>query len=283
LKIDAKTRLCAVIGNPVEHSLSPLIHNAAFEETGLNIRYVAFRVEDLAATMAGVKAMNLLGLSVTIPHKVAILPHLDEVEEVAGKIGSVNTILHKGTKLIGFNSDGTGALRALQEAGITLENKRILMLGSGGAARAIAFALGAEAALKQMILLGIETDECQALWADLDKVLPFPVQWEPLTSESVSRHTTDSDGIIHCTPIGMSPHTDESLVDKQLLRPDLFVFDIVYTPLKTRLLKEAHAVGCQTVPGVEMFLHQAAFQFELWTGIEAPMDCMRRVVMASLA
>ena len=283
MKVDGKMRVCAVVGDPVEHSLSPVLHNAAFAEKGLDICYVAFRVEDLAAAMVGVRALNLLGLSVTIPHKVAILPHLDQVEETAKKIGSVNTVLRKDESLIGFNSDGMGALRALREAGAELAGKKIAILGSGGAARAIAFTLGKEAALEEMILLGIDTRECRSLWEDLRKAVSFPVQWEPLSPDSLKRQIPASDGIIHCTPVGMSPQTEASLLDEQLLRPEQFVFDIVYTPLRTRLLKQAESVGCRTIPGVEMFLHQAVFQFELWTGTEAPVDCMRKVVMESLA
>jgi shikimate dehydrogenase len=271
-----------VIGNPVEHSLSPALHNAAFAEKKLNLCYVAFRVEDLAAAMAGVKGLNLLGLSVTIPHKVAILPYLDEVEETARRIGSVNTVLNREGRLIGYNSDGMGAVRALQEADIPLTDKKITILGSGGAARAISFTLGKEIALKEMMLLGIEVEECRLLAEDLEKALPFPVGWEPLNPETLARHIPDADGIIHCTPVGMSPHPDQSILDRQLFRSGQFVFDIVYNPLKTRLLEEAESEGCRIVPGVEMFIHQAVFQFELWTGEGAPVDRMRRVVMEAL-
>jgi shikimate dehydrogenase len=271
-----------VIGNPVEHSLSPALHNAAFAEKKLNLCYVAFRVEDLAAAMAGVKGLNLLGLSVTIPHKVAILPYLDEVEETARRIGSVNTVLNREGRLIGYNSDGMGAVRALQEADIPLTGRKITILGSGGAARAISFTLGKEIALKEMMLLGVEVEECRLLAEDLEKALPFPVGWEPLNPETLGRHIPDTDGIIHCTPVGMSPHPDQSILDRQLFRSGQFVFDIVYNPLKTRLLEEAESEGCRIVPGVEMFIHQAVFQFELWTGQAAPVDRMRRVVMEAL-
>jgi shikimate dehydrogenase len=282
VKIDGKVRVCAVIGNPVEHSLSPVLHNAAFEEKGLNICYVAFRVEDIAAAMTGVRGLNVLGLSVTIPHKVAILPHLDEVEETARKIGSVNTVLNKANRLIGYVSDGTGALRALREAQVELTDKKIVILGSGGAARAITFTLGKEVRLKEMVLLGIEQEECRRLWEDLRRELPFPVRWEPLDGETLAHHVPEADGLIHCTPVGMTPHTEDSLVDRELLHPGQFVFDIVYTPLKTKLLVEAESAGCRVVPGVEMFIYQAVFQFELWTGEEAPVECMREVVMESL-
>ncbi len=283
MKIDGKSRVCAVIGNPVEHSLSPALHNAAFAEKGLNMCYVAFHVEDLAAAMTGARGLNLLGLSVTIPHKVAVLRYLDEVEETASKIGSVNTVINKEGRLIGYNSDGMGAVRALREADIPLAGEKVTILGSGGVARAIAFTLGKEAALREMVLLGVEPEECRRLADDLGKALPFPVIWEPMRIETLNRHIPDSAGIIHCTPVGMNPHAEKTVLDRQLLRPGQFVFDAVYNPLKTRLLQEAESVGCRIVPGVEMFIHQAVFQFELWTGESAPVNCMRRVVMEALS
>ncbi len=283
MKIDGKSRVCAVIGNPVEHSLSPALHNAAFAEKGLNVCYVAFRVEDLGAAMAGVRGLNLLGLSVTIPHKVAVLEYLDEIEETADRIGSVNTVLHRDGRLIGYNSDGMGAVRALREANVPLTDEKVTILGSGGAARAIAFTLGKEIPLKEMILLGVEVEECRRLAEELAGALPFPVRWESMNPQTLRRHVPDSAGVIHCTPVGMSPHTGQSVLDRDLLRAGQFVFDIVYNPLKTRLLQEAESSGCRIVPGVEMFIHQAVSQFEIWTGEPAPVECMRRVVMEALS
>ncbi len=283
MRIDGRSRICAVIGNPVEHSLSPALHNAAFAEKGLNMCYVAFRVEDLEAAMAGARGLHLLGLSVTIPHKVAVLEYLDEVEETAGRIGSVNTVLNRKGRLIGYNSDGMGAVRALREAEVPMAEEKVTILGSGGAARAIAFSLGKEVALREMVLLGVEVEECRRLAEDLQGALPFPVAWEPMDPETLGRHVPDSAGLIHCTPVGMSPREAQTVLDRQLLRPGQFVFDIVYNPLKTRLLKEAEEVGCRLVLGVEMFIYQAVFQFELWTGEQAPVDCMRRVVMEALS
>src|SRR2546427_5888390 len=142
MEINAKTQLCGLLGNPVEHSLSPAIHNAAFEKLGLNFVYLAFRVEDIAGAIRGIRALgNVRGFSVTIPHKVAVIPHLDEVETTARHIGSVNTIVVEKGKLTGYNTRATGALRALRDGGGRLDGQRGLMLGSGGAARAIAFAL----------------------------------------------------------------------------------------------------------------------------------------------
>lgn len=283
MKIDARMRVCAVIGNPVEHSLSPILHNSAFEKEGLPICYVAFRVEDLAAAMAGVRGFNLLGLSVTIPHKVEVLAYLDEVEDTARQIGSVNTVLNRDGKLIGFNSDGMGALRAIEEARIDLAGRRIAILGSGGAARAIAFSIGKAAGLEEMVLFGVEREQCRRLAEDLQKVLAFPVRWFDQSQANLARYLRDADGIVHCTPVGMNPHPDASLVSKDLLRAEQFVFDIVYTPMKTRLLRDAESVGCRIVPGVEMFLYQAVFQFECWTGRKAPLALMRQVVLECLA
>jgi shikimate dehydrogenase len=283
LKISARTKVCALIGNPVEHSLSPAIHNEAFRKEGLDICYTAFRVEDLEAAMRGVRALGILGLSVTIPHKVEVLRHLDEVDPIARGIGSVNTVIRKGGRLIGYNSDGRGALRALQGAGVDLQGKRITVIGSGGAARAIAFTLGKEAPLKEMVLLGIDQDECGNLCADLCRSLSLPVRWKPFSRDDLKETLAEADGLVHCTPVGMHPHEGKSLVLQEDLRPGQFVFDIVYTPLRTRLLEEAAAAGCRVIPGVEMFIHQAVFQFELWTGRPAPVESMRRVVMESLA
>lgn len=282
MKIDGKTRLCAVLGDPVEHSLSPALHNAAFEAEGLNLCYAAFRVEDLAGAMAGTRALDLLGLSVTIPHKVAVMQYLDEVDETASRIGSVNTVINRDGRLCGYNSDGMGALRALREAGVRLEGARVIVLGSGGAARAVAFTLGREAPLREMVLLGVLEEECAALRESLARAVAFPVRWEPMNPESLKKNAARADGVVHCTPVGMHPRTGESLLAREDLRPEQFVFDIVYNPLRTRLLQEAEAAGCRTIQGVEMFLYQAVFQFELWTGRKAPVDVMRKVVMASL-
>ncbi len=282
MKINAKTRVCAVLGNPVEHSLSPALHNEAFRHEGLNICYTAFCVQDLAAAMNGVRALGILGLSVTIPHKVAVLDHLDEVDEIARGIGSVNTVIQKDGKLLGYNSDGMGALRALKEGSAELDGRRVTIIGSGGAARAIAFTLGTQAPLKEIHLLGIDQEECGNLCEDLRRAVPVPVRWTPFSQETLRQDLQASDGVVHCTPVGMHPNEGESLVGRDDLRPGQFVFDIVYTPLQTRLLREAEAAGCRVIQGVEMFIHQAVFQFELWTGRKAPVECMRRVVMESL-
>src|SRR5512139_2082069 len=166
--IGPKTKLCAVIGDPVGHSMSPAIHNRAFAELGLDYVYVAFRVTDVGAAVHGMRALeNFRGLSVTIPHKVSILRHLDDVTDVDRRIGSVNTVVNDGGRLTGFGSDGAGALQALSDAGVKLAGKTVTILGSGGAARAIAFTLAAKARLKAIQLLGVLELELKALTRDL--------------------------------------------------------------------------------------------------------------------
>jgi len=287
MEINAKTQLCGLLGNPVEHSLSPAIHNAAFEKLGLNFVYLAFRVEDIAGAIRGIRALgNVRGFSVTIPHKVAVIPHLDEVETTARHIGSVNTIVVEKGKLTGYNTDATGALRALRDGGVRLDGQRVLMLGSGGAARAIAFALAADPAgtgIAGLTILGIDEPERRGLVRDLRARTRLPVEDGPISDEALRRGIRDSAILIHCTPLGMHPKVEETCVPAALLNPHLTVMDIVYNPPETRLLREAKAAGCRTIRGLEMFLHQAVAQFELWTQLAAPADVMRAVLESRFA
>jgi shikimate dehydrogenase len=280
--INTQTKLCGVIGNPIEHSLSPALHNAAFKKLNLNFVYLAFKVENVKDTLLGMRALGIRGLSVTIPYKQAVIPYLDKLSELAQVTRSVNTILNDDGRLIGFTSDGEGAWVALQRAGIVLENKNILILGSGGAARAIAFALALRAKVATIYILGIVKKEINALVQDLTTATGSRVIGKFLTKETLKETLQDARVIIHATPVGMYPKVKESLIPKRLLEKDMVIFDIVYTPLKTKLLTEASQRGCQCIPGIEMFIEQAAFQFELWTGQKAPRLTMRRVVQREL-
>ncbi|HYM37529.1 MAG TPA: shikimate dehydrogenase [Nitrospiraceae bacterium] len=279
MEINAHTQLCGLLGNPVEHSLSPAIHNAAFEKLGLNFVYLAFKVEDLPSAVKGLRALgNLRGFSVTIPHKVAIIPLLDEVEPTAKNIGAVNTIVIEHGRLIGSNTDASGALRALTEAGAALRGENVVMLGSGGAARAIAFALAAGTGIAKLTLLGIDEKERTGLAKDLKAKTSLQLADGTITDDALRRAIEESKALLHCTPLGMHPNVHESGVPASLLKPHLTVMDIVYNPLDTKLLVDAKAAGCRTVRGIEMFLNQAVGQFELWTKQKAPADVMRRVL-----
>jgi len=277
--MNATTRLCALIGNPVAHSLSPAIHNAAFQHLGLNFAYVAFKVDDVDSALRGIRALTgIRGVSVTIPHKVTVLPYLDDIAPTARNIGAVNTIVSDGGRLTGYNTDATGALAALREGGAPVDNAHVLMLGSGGAARAIAFALCMDATISALTILAPLDQERDRLVQDLRDKTTATVSGYSLNPETLARHLSNTQTMIHCTPVGMSPKMDETCVPASLLSPHLTVMDIVYNPLETRLLKEARQAGCRTVYGLEMFLHQAVGQFELWTQQPAPVVVMRAVL-----
>ncbi|MFM8551131.1 MAG: shikimate dehydrogenase [Nitrospiraceae bacterium] len=279
MEINAHTQHCGLLGNPVEHSLSPAIHNAAFQKLGLNFVYLAFKVEDVEGAVRGIRALgNLRGFSVTIPHKVAVMPYLDEIEPTAKNIGAVNTIVVERGKLTGYNTDATGAIMALKNAGAAPAGPRVRLGGSGGAARAIAFALAAEPSLGGLHIVGIDEAERTALVGDLRARTRVAVEQGPLDARTLPQAIAQASVLIHATPIGMHPKVTESCIPPDLLSPHLTVMDIVYNPRRTKLLNDARAKGCKTIEGLDMFLNQAVAPFELWTGRPAPADVMRSVL-----
>jgi shikimate dehydrogenase len=282
--ISPSTQICAVIGNPVSHSLSPAIHNAAFEERGLDFVYVAYRVDDVKNALAGMRALeNFRGMSITIPHKIEAMKYVDEVDEVDRHIGSINTIINEQGKLIGLGTDGPGAYKAIVDAGVDINGKHVLILGSGGAARAISFTIVDNAKLEKLTILDIEEVLLQRLTADLKTGTDTIITSDLLTDRSLGAAMENADVIIQCTPVGMYPKQDVSLIADDFFRAGQVIFDIVYTPLETKLLAEAKSFGLKVISGVDMFINQAALQFEHFTGADAPVDIMRRVVMEQLA
>jgi len=281
--ISPGTQFCMVIGDPIAHSLSPAIHNAAYAELGLDFVYLACRVQDVRNTMAGMRALeNFRGMSVTIPHKMEVMKYVDRMAEVDLAIGAINTVVHDAGELVGMNTDGPGALKALEDSGVDLKDKNILMLGAGGAARAIAFTLAWDNRLAELKLLDIDLGILSELATDLASRTRAAIASELMNQGVLAAAMETADVIIHCTPIGMHPKVDASLVPPELFHPGQVVFDVVYTPLETRLLADAKAKGLQTISGVEMFVNQAVLQFERFTGAEAPVEVMRRVVMEHL-
>ncbi len=282
-RIDAKTKVCALFGHPVGHSRSPEIHNAAFEALSLPFVYVAHDVlpGQVAQALHGVRAMGYRGLSVTIPHKVEAMQGVDEVDGIARSIGCINTVVNDGGRLTGYNSDGLGALGALRDAGADPRGARTVILGSGGAARAIAVTIAAESPPEQLTILGVVPDELERLVSDVRQRGSAAVEGVALTPSSLQAALAKADLLLHCSPVGMHPKEDETLVPKSLLRRELVMFDAVYNPRRTRLLQEAAEIGCRTIEGIEMFLGQAYVQFELWTGRKAPREVMRQVLEGS--
>jgi len=256
--IDAQTQLYGVIGNPVRHSLSPVIHNGAFMRLGWNAVYLAFEVRNLEEALRGIRGLGMRGVSVTIPFKAQVVPLLDEVKGLAKKIGAVNTIVNRSGKLTGYNTDCDGARQALEEK-MNLRGKRIILLGAGGAARAIGFGLKERNC--QLTVVNRSKKEGEALSAELR------CDYLPLSSlVKMKAGELEADVIINATSLGMYPRDGETPVPKKLLKEGTIVMDIVYQPLQTKFLREAKQSGCVTVNGLEMLMRQAAAQFEIWTG-----------------
>ncbi len=269
MQIDSKTLLFGVIGNPIVHSLSPVMHNAAFAHTGINGAYLAFNVKDVKSSIAGIKGLGIRGMSVTIPHKISVMEYLDEIDKDALEIGAVNTIINKDGKLFGFNSDCLGASSALLEK-TEIKGKKVVMLGAGGAARAIGY--GIKSAGGDLSIYNILEDEGRTLAADLNVDYFHLSEYKKI----------QCDILINATPIGMTPDIDNMPVPETVLNEEMVVMDVVYNPLKTKFLKKAEKLGCKTVDGVSMFVYQGVAQFESWTQTEAPVDVMRKTVLDAL-
>ena len=276
--ISGKTKVCGVIGDPVEHSMSPVMHNAAFKKLGVDYLYVPFRVrkEELGKAIEGMRALNIRGLNVTIPHKVTIIPFLDELDTLAEQIGAVNTIVNNEGVLRGYNTDATGFLQALLEKDIEPKGKNVVILGAGGASRAISFILAERGANLVILNRLLELDWAEELARRISEDFGKEVEALELNEKNLARVLEKANILVNATSVGMSPDVDETPVPARLLKPGLVVFDIVYNPIETRLLREAEATGAQTISGLDMLVWQGALAFEQWTGLKAPVDVMKR-------
>jgi shikimate dehydrogenase len=281
--ISGKTRVCGVIGDPIEHSLSPTIHNAAFDHLKLDFVFLAFRVKaaDLENAVRGMRGLSIHGLNVTMPHKSTVIDFLDEVDATVQFLGSSNTILNKDGKLSGFNTDGVGALKALRENGVVLSEKKVLLLGAGGAAKAIAFSLAKE--VGELTILNRTAEKAKELAETLGRMFNKKVVGGGLSSDAIAKNLRDSDILINATSVGMKPNLTQSLVAPQWLKSDLAVMDIVYNPVETKLAKDAKAAGAKVISGVEMLIYQGVASFEIWTGCSAPIEIMRRAALNKLS
>jgi shikimate dehydrogenase len=276
VEILGTTKVCAAIGDPIEHSFSPQIHNAAFQHLKLNYTYVAFRVpeKNLKDALTGIRALGIHGLNVTMPLKRSIIPYLDELDANAKGIGAVNTVLNRKGKLIGYNTDGLGALSTLKANDCYVGNKKILILGAGGASRAISYTLAKDT--REIAVLNRTIERARELARDINRTFGEKTQHGRLDEETLEKELKDTDILINATPIGMHPYEDQTPVNRNFLRSDLTVFDLVYNPPETRLLREAKTIGAKTVNGIVMLVHQGAASFEIWTGRKASIDVMLR-------
>jgi shikimate dehydrogenase len=283
--LDALTKVAGLMGFPVEHSLSPAMQNAAFAVCGLNRVYLAFAVPErsLAAAVAGVRALGFAGINVTVPHKEKIMPLLDSLDPLAARIGAVNTVVNEGGRLKGYNTDACGFLFSLQEEGFVPSGKKAVILGAGGAARAVAFALS-EAGLEGLVIANRRPERAARLAAAIKGTRKgLAIKGIALAPQELGPALQDADLLVQTTSVGMYPQTDASpMEDFSCLRPGLWVYDLVYNPRQTKLLSAARAAGCRTLDGLGMLVHQGAAAFRFWTGLEPPLEAMRRAVIEQL-
>lgn len=275
--ISGHTVVCGIIGDPIEHTMSPAIHNAAFQAMGLDYVYVAFGVkgEGLRQAIEGMRALGMRGMSITIPHKVAALPLMDKLDPLAEKIGAVNTVVNDNGILTGYNTDATGFLQAMLEKGVDPAGKNVTIVGAGGASRAVSFIL-ADRGANPVILNRIEEiDWAIDLAARISESFGKDVEALELTSDNLAGVLDKTEILVNATSVGMSPNVDNTPVPADLLRADLTVYDIVYNPVKTRLLQNAEAAGATIISGVDMLVWQGVVAFEKWTGQKPPVEIMK--------
>ena len=276
MQINGKTALFGIIGNPVSHSMSPAMHNAALRAMGINGVYVPMNVIRADQAVAALRTLGFIGVSVTVPHKEAIMESLDEIDPVAQKIGAVNTLLlrkkpgEENIVVRGFNTDWLGSNLALADK-MQFAGSRVLVLGAGGAARGVCFGL-AEAGV-EVIITNRTASKGQTLADQLG------CSFLPLDRVGEVR----ADALVNTTSVGMEPHADAIPVDPGLLARFSVVMDIVYAPLETRLLREAARAGCATIDGLAMLQYQAAVQLKIWTGQQPPAEILRRALLDELA
>ncbi len=280
MNIKGSTNIVGLIGHPVEHSFSPPMHNAAFEALDMDYAYVPFDVDpgNLESAIEGARSLNIKGFNVTIPHKVEVMKCLDELDEVASLIGAVNTIDFKDLK--GYNTDGIGAIKAIEEIS-SIKNKDVVIAGAGGASRAISFYI-AKYGAESLTILNRNVEKAESLASDvLDSGLIGEVKSDSISE--IGNCLAGSDILIDTTPLGMHPHIDdEPIAYAEDMHDDLVVFDAVYNPNETSLLKEAIKAGAKPVYGIKMLLYQGAESFRIWTGRDAPVDVMEDALKKTL-
>ena len=282
--ISGKTKVCGIIGDPIEHTMSPVMHNAAFKELGLDYVYLPFQVrkEKLGEAIEGVRAFNIRGLNVTIPHKVAVMSLLDKLEPLAERIGAVNTVVNDDGVLTGYNTDAGGFLQALLGKGVEPSGKEVVVLGAGGASRAVSFILAERGARLAILNRQLELDWAEDLARRISQTFQQEVKALELNEENLVGVLEGADILVNANSVGMSPNAGDTPLPARLLRPGLVVFDIVYNPVQTRLLQEAEAAGAQTIGGLDMLVWQGALAFEKWTGQPAPLEVMRKEAAKAL-
>lgn len=283
MNIRATSQVLGVIGHPVAHSFSPDMHNAAIDALGIDFCYVAFHVhpEGVGNAMRGLRGLAIRGLNVTIPHKLAVMEHLDRISEEALAVGAVNTISVEDGELIGYNTDVYGLVTALERvAGLATFPAQCVVLGAGGVARAITYALGMRPEVDGITLLNRTPARAEALARDMEKITGKPISVDALDAKTQARTFADAGLVINATSLGMHPEVTASpLLDDRAVHPDLVLYDTVFNPLETKLMRQFRATGAAAYGGLDMLVFQGARSFAIWTGIEPPTGVMKQAVV----
>ena len=280
--LDSKTNIFCIIGHPVEHSMSPIMHNAAFEDLNLNNMYIALDIQpkQLKQAIKSLKTFNFKGANVTLPHKETIIKYLDIIEPLAQKIGAINTIKNNDGLLIGKNTDASGAKKSLIDSGCKLEDKKVIILGAGGAAKAIAYALADD--VSEILIFNRNEKRALDLSNKLRMDKNVDVFGKALDENNLKNELSDANIFINTTPIGMYPKINVSPLPKEILHNNLFVFDIVYNPIETKLIKDAKEKGCIALGGLDMLVNQGALAFEWWTNQKPNKELMKNKILEFL-
>lgn len=282
LTIDVNTKLVGLLGYPLGHSFSSIMHNAAFKKLGLNYLYLPIEVtaENLREVAAGIARMNFAGYNVTIPHKMSIMKYIDRVDELARVIGAVNVVSLKSGAATGYNTDGEGFVRSLQAgAGIRVEGRSFFIVGSGGAAKSIAMTLAFREA-REILICNRTEQKAHDLAEDINTKVKSCSKVVPMQREIMKTALRHAEILVNTTSVGMHPNDDQMPIDADCLYEDLIVADIVYNPVKTKLLKAAEERGCRTLGGLGMLVYQGAEGFRIWTGLEPSVDIMFEAVLS---
>lgn len=284
--VNGKTRILGVFGHPVEHSLSPAMHNAAIAALGANYLYIPFSVlpEDIGPAIRSIISLGIIGVNLTIPHKERVLPFLDRIAPEAQAVGAVNTVHNDKGKLVGYNTDGEGFAGPLKALGFELTTRRAVVLGAGGAARSVVFRLARENGVITIVNRTVERAE--RLAEEVRRVVS-DARVDCLASgddAGLRERLAGAELLVNTTSVGMSPHEgDMPPIPPRALHPDIFVYDLIYNPRETRLLAEARLAGCRTLNGVGMLAHQGAAAFEIWTGLRPDVGIMQAAVDEQLS
>ena len=283
MNIKATSQVLGVIGDPIAHSFSPDMHNAAIDALGIDYCYVAFQVrpENVGEAVNGLRGFGILGLNVTIPYKLAVMEHVDQISEEALAVGAVNTIHNEDGSLTGHNTDVYGVTVAIERvAGMTLFPESCVVLGAGGAARAATYALGRRDEVKQITILNRTVDRAESLALDMEKITGKRILPATLDGASEKKAFDDAGLVVNTTSLGMFPETGASpLVSEGAVHPDLVLYDTVFNPLETSLMRQFKSKGAPAYGGLDMLVFQGARSFEIWTGIEPPTDVMKQAVV----